>query len=57
MNHLCYFCLVLLCFNARLFVDALRSPAGKGLASWLSSVMSNCDAVTFPLVFGVRCGA
>ena len=57
MNHLCYFCLVLLCFDARLFVDALGSPAGKGLASWLSSVMSNCDVVTFPLVFWVRCGA
>ena len=57
MNHLCYFCLVLLCFNARLFVDALRSPAGKGLASWLSYVMSNCYVVTFPLVFWVRCGA
>ena len=43
MDHLCYFCLVLLCFHARLFVDALRSPAGKGLTSWLSFVMSNCD--------------
>ena len=40
----------LLCFHARLFVDALRSPAGKGLTSWLSFVMSNCDVVTFPLV-------
>ena len=53
----CYFCLVLLCFHARLFVDALWSPAGKGLTSWLSSVMSNCDVVTFPLVSWVRCGA
>ena len=34
------FCLVLLCFHARLFVDALWSPAGKGLTSWLSFVMS-----------------
>ena len=50
MDHLCYFCLVLLCFRARLFVDALWSPAGKGLTSWLSFVMSNCDVVTFPLV-------
>ena len=40
MEHLCYFCLVLLCFHARLFVDALWSPAGKGLAFWLSFVMS-----------------
>ena len=50
MDHLCYFCLVLLCFHARLFVDALWSPAGKGLTSWLSFVMSNCDVVTFSLV-------
>ena len=48
MDHLCYFCLVLLCFHARLFVDALWSPAGKGLASWHSFGMSNCDVVTFP---------
>ena len=38
-----YFCLVLLCFRARLFIDALWSPAGKGLAYWLLFVMSNCD--------------
>ena len=44
-------------FHARLFVDALQSPAGKGLTSWLSFVMSNCDVVTFPLVSWVRCGA
>ena len=56
MDHLCCFCLVLLCFHARLFVGALCSPAGKGLVSWLSFVMSNCDVVTFPLVFWVRCG-
>ena len=31
---------VLLYFHARLFVDALWSPAGKGLTSWLSFVMS-----------------
>ena len=57
MDHLCYFCLVLLCFHARLFVDALRSPARKGLTSWLSFVMYNCDVVTFPLVSWVRCDA
>ena len=57
MDNLCYFCLVLLCFRVRLFVDASWSPAGKGLASWLSFVMSNCDVVTFPLVSWVRCGA
>ena len=52
MDHICYFCLVLLCFHARLFVDALWSPAWKGLTSWLSFVMSNCDVVTFPLYPG-----
>ena len=57
MDHLCYFCLVLLCFYERLFVNALWSPAGKGLTSWLSFVMSNCDVVTFPLVSWFRCGA
>ena len=57
VDHLCYFCLVLLCFLACLFVDALWSPAGKGLTSWLSFVLSNCDVVTFPSVSWVRCGA
>ena len=57
VDHLCYFCLVLLCFHARLFVDALWSPAGKGQTSWLSFVMSNFDVVTFPLVSWFRCAA
>ena len=57
MDHLCYFCLVLLCFRARLFIDVLWSPVGKGLTSLLSFVMSNCEVVTFPLESGVRCGA
>ena len=35
---------------------ALWSPAGKGLTSWLSFLMSNCEFVTFPLVSWVRCG-
>ena len=48
MDHLCYICLVLVCFHACLFVDALWSPLGKGLTSWLSFVISNCDVVTFP---------
>ena len=47
MDLLSYFCLNLLCFHARLFVDALWSPAGKGLTLWLSFVMANCDVVTF----------
>ena len=37
-------------------VGALWSPAGKGLTSWLSFVMSYCEFVTFPLVSLVRCG-
>ena len=41
----------------RLFIDALWSPAGKGLTSWLSFVMSNCKVVTFALVSWVRCAA
>ena len=52
MDHLCYFCLVLLCFHARPFVGALWSPAGKGLTSWLSFVMSNGESVTFPFILG-----
>ena len=45
MDHLCFFCLVFvkpLCMSVY-----LMSPAGKGLTSWLSFVMSNCE---------VRCG-
>ena len=45
-----------LCLCARLFLCALWSPAGKGLTSWLSFVVSNCEFVTFPLVSWVRCG-
>ena len=57
MDLLC-FCSVscLLCLFAHLFICALWSPAGKGLTSWLSFVLSNCEFVTFPLVSWVRCG-
>ena len=48
--------LFLLCFRARLFIDVLWSPNGKGLTAWLSFVVSNCQFVTFPLVSLVRCG-
>ena len=48
--------LCLLCLCARLFICALWSPAGKGLTSWLSFVVSNCEFVTFPSVSLVRCG-
>ena len=44
-------------FRARLFIGALWSHAGKGLTSWLSFVMFNCEVFTFPLVSWVRCGA
>ena len=56
--HLLCFCsvLCLLCLCARLFICALWSPAGKGLTSWLSFVVSNCEFVTFTLVSWVRCG-
>ena len=36
------FCLVFAMFCARLFICALWSPAGKGLTSWLSFVVSSC---------------
>ena len=48
------FCL--LCLYERLFICALWSPAGKGLTSWLSFVVSNCEFVTFPLLSWIRCG-
>ena len=51
---LLYFCFVLrlLCLCARLLICALWSPAGKGLTSWLSLVVSNCEFVIFPLILG-----
>ena len=49
--------LFLLCFRAHQFIDALWSPAGKGLTSWLLFVLSNCEVVTFPLVSWVKCDA
>ena len=51
-----FFCIVFvmpLCASVYL---CLGSPAGKGLTSWLSFVVSNCKFVTFPLVSWVRCG-
>ena len=57
MDPLC-FCsvLCLLCLCARLFNCTLWSPAGKGLTSWLSFVVSIREFVTFPLVSLVGCG-
>ena len=57
MDHLCYLCLCFVIFRGRLFIDALWSPTGKGLTSWLSFVKSNCQVITFSLVSWVRCGA
>ena len=58
MDHFLYFfVLFLLCLRARLFIDALWLPAGKGLGSWLSFVMSYCKVFTFPLVSWVSSGA
>ena len=51
MDLLCIFSvLCLLCLCALLFIGALWSPAGKGLISWLSFVVSYCEFVIFPLV-------
>ena len=57
----CFFCgsfviSVLFVMLSCASVDALWSPAWKGLTSWLSFVMPNCEVVTFPLVSWVRCG-
>ena len=41
MDLLCFSGLCLLCLCERLFICALWSPAGKGLASLLSFVVSN----------------
>ena len=38
---------------ARLFIYALWSPAGKGLTSWLSFVVSYCEFVSWYLGSGV----
>ena len=56
MDFLSFSVLCLLCLFVRLFICALWSPAGKGLPSWLSFVVSNCESVTFPLVSWVMCG-
>ena len=49
--------LFLLCFRAPLLIDALWSPAEKGLTACLLFVMSNCEVVTFIFASLVRCGA
>ena len=54
MDYSCYFCCVFAMLSCASV--ALWLPAGKGLTSWLSFVMSNCEFVTFPLVSWVMCG-
>ena len=44
------FCLVFAMPFCKSVVCALWSPARKGLTSWLSFVVSNCEFVTFLLV-------
>ena len=56
MDQLCYFYLVFVMLLCASVYCCLVVTAGKGLTSWLSSVMSNCEIVTFPLVSWVRCG-
>ena len=41
------FVLCLLCLCVPPFICAMWSPAGKGLTSWLSFVVSHCEFVTF----------
>ena len=48
--------LCLLCLCARLFICALGLPAGIGLTSWLSFVVSTMSMSLFPLVSWIRCG-
>ena len=50
------FCLVFAMSLCASVYVCFMSPAGKGLTSWLSFVVSNCEFVTFPLVSWVRCG-
>ena len=47
MDHLCYLCIVFVMLS-RLFIAALWSPAGKGMAFWLLFVTFNCVFVTLP---------
>ena len=53
MGFFCFVFAMSLCASVYM---CLWSPAGKGLTSWLSFVVSNCEFVTFPLVSCVRCG-
>ena len=54
MDHLCYLCLVFAMLS-RLFIAALWSPEGKGLASWLLFVMCIVIFLLSHLVSWDRC--
>ena len=41
--------LCLLCLCVRLFICALWWPTGKGLTSWLSVFVYNCEFIIFPI--------
>ena len=55
MDHLCYLCLVFVMLS-RLFIDALWSPEGKYLTSWLMCVMFIVILFLSRLVSWDRCG-
>ena len=55
MLFLSYFCYAFM--RVCLLMPCGHLAAGKGLTSWLSSLMSNCEVDTCPLVSWVRCGA
>ena len=55
MFHLCYLCHVFVMLS-RLFIAALRSPAGKRLTSWLLFVMFNGVLSLSHVVSWVMCG-
>ena len=55
MDLLCFFFCLVSAMYVRVYV-LCGHLLGKGLTSWLSFVVSNCEFVTFPLVSWVRCG-
>ena len=55
MDHLRFLCLVFLMLSP-LFIAALWSPAGKGLASWLLLVNFIVFLLLSHAVSWVRCG-
>ena len=56
MDLSCFLCLVFAMSLCASVYMCFVSPAGKGLTSWLSFVVFNCEFVTFPLVSWNRCG-